>query len=228
MRTRTRVGSFVPAALALVVGLAVVAPRARGAERRAPGETPVADVLQVFLVDRELVAIDGLAGSDLRQPLERGETVLSIDTQGRIGVVLTDRRVLAVAVRSGSWQDTRYRRGEGVPEGVFLGEQVALIVTPRRALGFDGGSGNLIESSFGPNEKILAADASGAVAVVVTDRRARGVSALAGGFFDAKLQIEESVEAVAATGNVATVRTTRRILSFQAATGSWVETPLRR
>lgn len=210
---------------ALLTGLLLG--EAAGAEPRAPGETPIADVLQLLVLERDVVAVDGLAGTELRQRLELGEVVVFAESRGRVGVVLTDRRVLAVAVRSGSWQEARYRRGEAHATGAFLGEQVALVVTSKRALGFDGGSGNLVERSLGPRERVLAADASGAVGVIVTDRRALGVSPFAGGFFVAKLRVEETLDAVAASGNVATVRTSRRLLTFQAGTGAWVEVALR-
>jgi len=211
---------------ALLAGL-LLATAAAGADLRAPGETPVADVLQIILLERDVVAVDGLAGTELRQRLELGEAVHYAESRGRVGIVLTDRRVLAVGVRSGAWQEARYRRGEPPPAGAFLGEQVALVVTSKRALGFDGGSGNLVERSLGPRERVIAADASGAVGVIVTDRRALGVSPFAGGFFVAKLRVEESVDAVSASGNVATVRTSRRLLTFQAASGTWVEVSLR-
>jgi hypothetical protein len=213
--------------LAAALALGLLAASARSADLRAPGETPVADVLQLLVLEREIVAIDGLAGTEIRHPLERGENVLFAEARGRVGIALTDRRVLAVAVRSGAWQETRYRRGEPPPAGAFLGEQVALVVTTKRALGFDGGSGNLVERSLGPRETVLAADASGAVGVIVTDRRALGVSPFAGGLFETKLRVEETLEAVAATGNFATVRTSRRLLTFQALTGAWVESALR-
>ena len=183
-------------------------------------------MLQLIVLEREIVAVDGLSGVDIREALELGERVLYAEARGRVGVALTDRRVLAVAVRSGAWQETRYRRGEPPPEGAFLGEQVALVVTTKRALGFDGGSGNLVERSLGPREQVLAADASGAVGVIVTDRRALGVSPFAGGLFETKLRVEETLEGLAATGNFATVRTSRRLLTFQALTGAWVESPL--
>jgi hypothetical protein len=210
---------------ALLAGL-LLATAAAGADLRAPGETPVADVLQIILLERDVVAVDGLAGTELRQRLELGEVVHYAESRGRVGIVLTDRRVLAVGVRSGAWQEARYRRGEPPPTGAFLGEQVALVVTSKRALGFDGGSGNLVERSLGPRERVIAADASGAVGVIVTDRRAFGVSPFAGGFFVAKLRVEESVDAVSASGNVATVRTSRRLLTFQAPSGTWVEVSL--
>jgi hypothetical protein len=218
------------AAAALGVGFALLAfvpaEPARGQRVRAPGETPIADVLQLIQLDRELVAVDGLAGADIRVDLELGERVLWTEARGRVGIAVTDRRLLAVATRSGAWQATRFRRGEALPEGAFVGEQVAVVVTSKRALGFDGGSGNLVERSLGPRERVIAADASGAVGLVVTDRRALGVSPFAGGFFTTALRVGESIEAVAATGNVATVRTSRRLLTFQAAGGIWVELDL--
>ena len=215
------------AALGVAFALALVpAAPARGQRVRAPGETPIADVLQVIELDRELAAVDGLAGGEIRVDLERGERVLWTEARGRVGLAVTDRRLLAVATRSGAWQSTRFRRGEAPPEGAFVGEQVAVVVTSKRALGFDGGSGNLVERSLGPREQVIAADASGAVGLVVTDRRALAVSPFAGGFFTTALRVGESIEAVAATGNVATVRTSRRLLTFQAAGGLWVEVDL--
>jgi hypothetical protein len=219
--TRSRLGGWLVA-----VALALAASPVEAQRRRAPGETPFADVLQVILLDRELVAVDGLAGAETRVDLERGERVLWTDARGRVGLAVTDRRLLAVATRSGAWQSTRFRRGELPPEGALIGEEVAVVVTAKRALGFDGGSGNLVEQTLGPNERLIAADASGAVGVVVTDRRALGVSPFAGGFFPIALQVGESIEAVAATGNVATVRTSRRLLTFQAGGGVWVELDL--
>jgi hypothetical protein len=214
------------AAVRLALALALAAATAVAADERAPGETPIADVLQVLVLERELVAVDGLAGTETRADLERGERVLWTEARGRVGVAVTDRRLLAVATRSGSWQDTRFRRGETPPEGVLVGEQVAVAVTAKRALGFDGGSGNLVERTLGPRERVIAADASGAVGVIVTDRRALGVSPFAGGFFAEPLRVDEAIEAVSATGNVATVRTSRRLLTFQASGGVWVEVAL--
>jgi hypothetical protein len=210
-------------AAALVAALALAAAAPALAQLRAPGETPIEDVIQVFVLRRELVAVDGLAGTDTREPLELGEQVLWTDVRGRVGLAVTNRRFLAVATRSGAWQATRFRQGEAPPSGALLGERVAIAVTAKRALGFDGGSGNLVERSLGPRERVVAADASGSVGVVVTDRRALGVSPFAGGFFAAPIRVGEGIEAVSATGNVATVRTSSRILTFHAVGGAWVE-----
>ena len=126
-------------------------------------------------------------------------------------------------VASASWQHTRYQHGEIPPEDAYLGDRVALILTRKRALGFDGGTGNLIEKRLGPGEKLLAFDVSANVAVVVTDRRALGLSPFVGGFFARRISPRERIEEVDASGNLATVLTDRRLLTFRAPLGSWGE-----
>jgi hypothetical protein len=208
--------------LPLLLGLLLVFPA--GAFDR-PGERPLLDVLQILVLRREVRAIDA-AGGEIVQALERGEPVVWSDTRGRVGVVLTDRRVLAVTSRSGAWQESRYRLRERPPSEAFLGDQVALVLTPSRAIGLDGGSGNLIEQSLGPGERVLAVDVGENVGVVVTDRRALGLSPFTGGFFEAHIPPGERYEGVEASANFASVRTSRRILNFRAPSGRWTETPL--
>jgi hypothetical protein len=186
-------------------------------------EVPLADVLEVLLLDGDLVAIDARSGGQRNVPLRLDEQVLWMGARGKVGVALTNQRVLAVATGSGAWQSEDRRRGEILPPDAALGDRVALILTSQRALGFDGGSGNLVESRFGVRERLLAGRTGENVAVVVTDRRALGVSPLAGGFFEAKLHLEERVETVTAGANLATLTTNRRVLVFRAPSGTWEE-----
>ncbi len=209
--------------LAGCLALLAAGPAPGGSFERPLGETPVADVLQLQRIGRELVALDAGGGDGPRERLEIGERVLASRSRGRVGMVVTDRRLLAVAVGSGAWQAERFLRGEAPPVQLLLGERVALAVTSRRALGFDGGSGNLVERSLGPREQLLAHRVGGNVAVVVTDRRALGLSPFAGGFFPAALRVGESIESVDASANFATVRTTHRLLTFRAPSGFWSE-----
>src|SRR4030095_7744048 len=115
---------------------------ARTDEGRAPGETPLADVLQIVVLGRRVIAIDGLAGTEISEDLQIREDVLWSEAGGGHGVALTDHRILAVKTRSGAWQEAGYLRGERAPASALLGEQVALVVTGRRALGLRGGSGH--------------------------------------------------------------------------------------
>lgn len=188
-----------------------------------PGEVPLADVLAVLVVDRDVLAIDAAGGGQTSERLRLGEAVLWKQARGKVGVVITDQRVLAVATRSAAWQDLDIQREEQPPASALLGERVAVATTSRRVIGFDGGSGNLVEYSLGPRERVLAMGAGGNVAVVVTDRQALGLSPFAGGFFRTPIDAAEAVESLSADSNVATLTTARRLLIFRATSGSWEE-----
>jgi len=186
-------------------------------------EVPLSDILEVFLLDRDLVAVDAESGGQLTARLRLSEQLVWSGARGRVGVAITDQRVLAVAVGSAAWQIAEGQRDETLPERAQLGERVALVVTSKRVLGFDGGSGNLVETSLGIRETVQAVRVGDNVAVVVTDRRALGLSPVAGGFFPAKLQLAERLESVQAGPNLVTLTTNRRVLLFRTPTGTWEE-----
>ena len=209
-----KVGGF------LLAMAAVSAPaRAQGVA----GEVPLADVLEILVVDRDLLAIDAAGGGQTAARLRLKETVLWKGARGKVGVIITDQRILAVATQSGSWQETDYGRTERRPESALLGERVALAITSERVLGFNGGSGNLVEYRLGPRERVVVARAGENVGVVVTDRKALGLSPFLGGFFAIPLMIGDQIEAVTAESNLATLTFGRRVLIFRATTGSWEE-----
>lgn len=202
----------------LVSGLVAVVAIAQPAD-----EIPLADSLEVLILDRQLVAIDARSGGQLEESLRLGERVVWSGSRGRVGVVFTDQRVLAVTSRSAAWQSEDLRREETLPSAARLGDRVALVVTSHRALGLDGGSSNLVESRLGIREQVWAERVGENVAIVVTDRRALGVTPAKGGFFEAKILAGERLESATATSNLATVTTDRRVLIFRATTGSWEE-----
>jgi hypothetical protein len=187
------------------------------------GDVPLSDVLQVMVIDRDLIAIDAVGGGQTTLRLRIGETVLWTGARGKVGVVLTDQRMLAVTTGSAAWQQLEYQRTERPLTSALLGDRVALMITSRRAVGFDGGSGNLVQTSLGLRENVLATRAGENVAVVVTDRRAFAVSPFAGGFFETSVLLHERLESVNADANLATVTTDRRVLIFRAPSGSWEE-----
>ena len=143
--------------------------------------------------------------------------------RGRVGIAVTDRRLLLVGVSSAAWQTARFRHGEQLLEEPMLGDRVVLVLTNRRALGFDGGSRNLVESDLGPRERPLVRAVGANVAIVATARRALGLSPFRGGFFERTLQLNEQLQTAAASGNLATLTTSRRLLTFKAASGQWSE-----
>lgn len=201
----------------LALLLAVPAPAQRA------DEVPLGDLLEVVVTSRELLAIDARGGGQKALALELGEEVLWTGSAGRVAVAITDRRLLAVATVSASWQESRHRAGETIPREAQLGDRVALVTTEVRVIGFDGRTGNLIESAIGPSERVIATGVGDNVAVAITTRRALGLSPLVGGFFARSIRVAERVESVNAAANLATVVTSQRILIFRAPSGSWEE-----
>jgi hypothetical protein len=209
--------AVLPAVLAALPGA--------GAHARAqttPDEVPLADVVEVLFIDRDLVAVDAQGGGQTTQRLRLGEILLWKGSQGKVGMAFTDQRILAVASESAAWAREERLLDEVLPERALLGDRVALAATSRRVLGFTS-AGNIIESSLGLRERVLVARTGENVAVLVTDRRALGVSPQAGGFFATPIQLEERVESVEAVSNLATVTTDRRVLIFRGPFGSWEE-----
>jgi len=186
-------------------------------------DVPLADILDVVLVDRELLAFDARSGGQRSVRLRLDESVVWKGVRGQVGVVITNERVLAIAAGSAAWQTEDKHLEEVLPTYALLGDRVALIITSRRAIGFDGATGNLIETSLGIREKVLGIRTGENVAVVATDRRALGLSPQVGGFFPTKLQLAERVESLDTSANLATLTTNRRVLIFRAPFGSWEE-----
>jgi hypothetical protein len=137
--------------------------------------------------------------------------------------VLTDQRILAASTISGSWQSVRYMRGENMPDGAALGDRVALLLTNKRAIGFDGNSGNVVETSIAPGEQIIGSAVGANVAVVVTPRRALGLSPFTGGFFETTIRTGEKLESAVAQASLVTLTLPNRLLFFRAPTGTWEE-----
>ena len=183
---------------------------------------PLGQLLELAFEENTVIAFDAQGGS-IAQNLELGEEVHWYGTQGAIGIVLTDRRILAVAANSGSFQEARYRRGESTPSEALLGDRVAIVATSERAVGFDGGSGNLIEYRFGPQESLVAAQTGANVVVVVTDRKLLGLSPFVGGFFPTPLFVRERVERINPSPNLVTVQTDHRYLTFRSDSTIWTE-----
>ena len=180
------------------------------------------DLLQIQLVGRDLYAIDA-DGSTLLERLETGEAVLWRRAIGRVGVVLTDRRMLAASTGSSRWQSERFLQSERPHQQALLDERVAILLTDKRVLSLDSVYGTLAIERFGPNEWVVATELAEAVAVVATNRRALGTAPRLRGFVAKNLTPREVPLSISATGNLATVLTARRLLTFRGNSGAWGE-----
>jgi predicted RNA-binding protein len=184
-------------------------------------EVELEDVITIEVLGRDLLAYDLLGTGRPSVHLEVGEQIVWMKASGRIGVAVTDRRLLGVSVNGGNWQEVRYGVHETAPERAMLGKRVALVVTDRRALGYDSRSGIWITEEIGPNERVEVARVGDSTALVVTDRKSYGLSPDTGGFYGIPMTIHEQVQSVSVKSNAATVSTSQRLLVFRAPTGAW-------
>ena len=202
---------------------AAIAPALANAQRTRGDEVPLGDLIEIVVMEDEILGIDAESGGSSVVRRRLGEPVLWTGVRGRVGVVITDQRVLAISPRTGGWQEAPYERSEPPARTAELGDRVALIVMPGRVLGFLGTVGRFVQVRLGPNEDLRAQSVGANVAVVVTSRAAIGLSPEAGGFFSIRLQVRERIAAVSARSNIATVTTDQRVLVFRAPTGTWAE-----
>lgn len=207
--------------LLAVAALPLVAPEAQA--EGGSDQFELEDILQVVVLPRQLLAINAREGGQTEVNLDLGEKVLWELSRGQIAIAVTDQRILAVSTASAAWQETRIRRTEKPPAGALLGGRVALLATRTRAIGFEGKTGNFVESGLGPREFIVRSEVGDNVGVIVTDRRALGVSAARGGFFEVKLRLGEGIQSIRALPDVVTIATAQRILIFRGPSGSWEE-----
>lgn len=155
--------------------------------------------------------------------LELGEDVIAIRTQGFMGVIATNRRLLAIGSRESNFSELRYRIAEK-PVGanqIHVLDRLALVELSTRLVAFSQQLGNWVELDLGPNEKPRQIVADGNIATVITPRRAIAVSPLSAGFIEFGLGPKESVERASLGDASVTLVLPNRILIFREADKTW-------
>jgi hypothetical protein len=204
--------------LLLLVGFSAASSRAQ--VPLLPEEVERVDVIAIERDGRELYAFDALTGRRARARLELGEEVHFERARGRVGLILTDRRAIAVAPGT-DFRELRFQLREEVPEIGLIEGQVAIVVTPRRALGFLASGGMWIEEGLSTDETAEVLRVGASAGVVVTNRRALGLAPDRQRFVALDLRVHEELESVTTQDTIVTVRTSRRILVFSARQATW-------
>ena len=212
--------------LVVVVAVALfLVPRLAVAQSGFPrGGVVLEDTISIDHIGRDLYAFDSQGGGRNKLELELRENVEFIQARGRVGLVVTNRRLLAISAGRGGWRSLPLQISERGRTHEWLSSRIALVVTPRRIIGFDAGIGSWVEVGVGPLEDVQDARVSSSTAVVLTENNAYGLSPDAGGFFAQPLQVHEEVESVSANGTIGRVLTSRRLLIFKSSTGTWTST----
>jgi hypothetical protein len=186
-----------------------------------PSDVELEDVLEIEILDRDVLAFDANGAANRGFRLDIGEEIVWHRSEGRLGVVATNARLMGVSADGGSWTELRYGVHESAPERILMGTRVALTVTNMRIIGYDTRSSIWLVIPIGPNETVRVVRVGAGTGVVVTDRTAYGLSPDAGGFMGTPMQIHEKLAHVRVSANMATVNTSKRLLVFRAPAGSW-------
>jgi len=188
-----------------------------------PGvSTPTLDLVDIVVRKREVLAVEPSArGIIQRTPLMVGEDVLWAGARGRVGIVVTDKRLLGITTNSGGWREIRFKIHESEPISILLGDRVAVVLTDMRALGMSTAGSQFHQEYIGTNETPLDAMVGDNVAAIVTDRRVIGLSGFLPGFAQELVGVHEDLEYASTLPNFVTIGTDDRILIFRAPTGAW-------
>jgi hypothetical protein len=156
-------------------------------------------------------------------PLELGESVVALRSQGNVGVAVTSRRLLAIQARAANFTEVRYRVSERPPHAQDLEVRDRLIVAifPARILAFSAQVASWQPLGLGPGEKPIEVLAEGNVAVVVTPRRAIAFSPLSNGFVEYSLTPAENYERATLGDDSVTLILPHRVLIFRAGDRQW-------
>jgi hypothetical protein len=183
----------------------------------------IEDRLDVLRVDRRLIAVSGDDGRILEEKLRPDERVVSLESQGVVGVAATEHRLLGVTTRSSSWQEIQLRVHEKAPGRLHLGDRIVVVPLERRLLALTRGAGIWTELDLLAGEVPVRVEVEAEVAVCVTGRRAIGLSAQGGGFVEVPLTPREEVESISLEARSVTLRTLYRVLVFRAGAVRWAE-----
>ena len=183
--------------------------------------TELLSEVALHLESDQAVAISRLSGRR-EIPLGAQEIVLSSDTNGINGIVVTSRRLLGFSSRALTWSKKELDVNEKVIERKIL-PTFSLIRTDRHLYGFRGVNGLWLEEPLGVREKVTRFHSNDYGAVFVTTERLVGFTPLLGGFASKSLDLHEGIVGVDNENGLIVVSTNRRTLVFGTRLSGWEE-----
>lgn len=177
----------------------------------------------IDIVESESKVIAVVKGEKTRSvKLRPGEEITWSGSRGHLGAFFTDDRFLVISTSSGNWRELRLKIDEAETARVSISAYIVLLVTDKRAIGFDAVSNLFVETRLPLDDEVTVVETGDKVAVVITSGKAFGLAANASAFTELRLRIKERIETTKVTANKVTVRTSDRLLSFSASSASWI------
>jgi hypothetical protein len=186
-----------------------------------PDDELDADVVSIVPLERRVLAVNPVTGPVAETALDLNESVLAFRTSGRLGVAVTNRRLLGITSRSAVWAELRLRVSEADhdPE-LVVEDRLALVRLPARVAGITSASPIWHHVELAGDERVLELVSAAQVAAIVTDRRAIGFAA-GSGFVAEPLGSTERLERSSADDRSIQLVTSSRVLVFQRGARRW-------
>jgi hypothetical protein len=178
------------------------------------------DYLKVRTVDDRVVAFRNKRPSAPIN-LDLGEEVRMTNQKGHMGAVVTDRRFMAISSVSDAWLSEPLELGESASTDLMVGEEIVILVTNERIIGFNGVGNRFIEFSLGIGDDVIAFNVGVNLGVVVMSDRAVGLAAESGDFVPVEFDFRGTFRSLEMAATLALVHTDKNIYVFQASSGAW-------
>jgi|SaaInlStandDraft_3_1057020.scaffolds.fasta_scaffold02156_6 phenylalanyl-tRNA synthetase beta subunit len=180
------------------------------------------DLIDITISNGKAIAlIEAERSSTIK--LRPKEQILWESSKGSIGAVLTTNRFLAISISSSNWHELSVSSNELDNPIVSISQNIAVLVTEDRAIGFVAGLKHFIEKRMPINENVQVVEAGENVAVIVTSSNIFSFAKDPAIFRDIRLHVGEKVERTKVTLNKVTITTSDRLLTFSSKSKSWKE-----
>ncbi len=190
--------------------------------------------INVEVIGNEIIGLNTLTNVRVVEKLKEGESVTAALSKGKIGAVLTDRRLLGFNAITNTWTSFETFFNKDVfPNEIKVSSNMALAIAKRRVYAYTSASNEWKFELISFTEQTLSCDISDNLIFVRTSDRLLTFPLHKHKWFPQNLYAGEEIKDVAMGENFVTVTidnmmsTDKRILTFNAKDGKWTEERLK-
>lgn len=187
------------------------------------------DVIKVEIIGDEIVGLNTLANVRTVEKLKEGEVVTSALSKGKVGAVLTDRRLLGFNATNNLWSSFETFFNKAVfPNEIKVSSCMAVAIAKRRVYAYTSTSNEWKFELMYFQEQPLLSEINDTLIFVITSARLLAFSFHKQRWFPQTIYAVEKIVHTATGENFVTVTTENklygnRILTFDAKNGAWTE-----
>lgn len=192
------------------------------------------DIIKIEVIGNEIAGLNTLTNLRVVEKLKEGESVTSVLSKGKIGAVLTNRRLLGFNAANIAWVSFETFFNKDVfPNEIKVSPNMAVAIAKRRVYAYTSTSNEWKFELVSFLEQVLSCDINDNLIFVQTSARLLAFSFHKHTWFPQNLYVGDVIKDTAIGENFVTVTTNNnmaldnRILTFDAKKGRWMEESLK-